>query len=104
MGWEFGMGRIRRAMLVLAAAAGLGACSGPPMAKPGETLGHGTPSVDSYLRDGQDSSLQAMLARCGRIPQAPAASQTQGLPAACAQLQRTLRNQPGNAVRPGRAP
>ena len=72
------------------------------MAKNGERLGYGTPGVSAYVRNDEDNSLQAMLARCNGVAQASAASETRGLPAACGQLQRTLRNQPGNTVQPGR--
>ncbi len=102
MNWRFRVGKAGRLAPFLAVAATLGACSGASMSKSAETLGYGTPGVSAYGQDGEDESLQAMLARCNGVPQASAASEVRGLPAACAQLRRTLRNQPGNAVQPGR--
>lgn len=77
---------------------GLAACSGPQTGKNTGVLGYGTPDISNYVGDDQTKSLQAQLDRCSKVPQAGAASQTQGLAAACGQLQRTMRNQPGNAV------
>lgn len=88
---------------VLVIALALSACSGQQAGKGTGMLGYGTPGVSSYVEDSQATSLQAQLDRCSKVPQAGAASQTQGLPAACGQLQRTLRNQPGNAVEPAGA-
>lgn len=82
---------------------GLAACSGQQAGKDTGVLGYGTPGVSSYVGDGEATSLQVQLGRCSQVPQAGAATQTQGLPAACGQLQRTLRNQPGNAVEPAAA-
>ena len=102
MTWRFRVGKVARLALFVAVAAALGACSGAPMSKSDKMLGYGTPGVSAYGQNGEDRSLQAMLARCNGVPQASAASEVRGLPAACAQLQRTLRNQPGNTVQPGR--
>ncbi len=86
---------------LLCVAASLGACSPSSPRTNGEMLGYGTPGVSAYVSGDNDASLQAQLARCDQVPQAGSASQTQGLPAACGQLRRTLRSQPGNSVQPG---
>lgn len=91
------------AAIILAAALGLAACSGQPDKKDGQLLGYGTPGVSAYVQGDQAGSLQAQLDRCGQVPQASTATQTQGLAAACGQLQRMLRNQPGNSVQPAGA-
>lgn len=78
----------------------LAACSSQPARPPAGLLGYGTPGVDRYVRDGQAGDLQAQLDLCRRVPQPRADMQTQGLPAACGQLRRTINNQPGNAVQP----
>jgi len=96
------------AATVLAAALGLAACSSQPERRDGQVLGYGTPGVSAYVQGDQAISLQAQLDRCGQVPQAgtatqTTATQTQGLAAACGQLQRTLRNQPGNSVQPAGA-
>ena len=83
---------------VLVIALALSACSGQQASK-GGVLGYGTPGVSGYVGEDQATSLQAQLERCGQVPQDGVASQTQGLAAACGQLQRTLRNQPGNSAR-----
>lgn len=88
----------------LALALGLAACAGPGQDPAPGMLGYGTPGVSAYVRDDEASSLQAQLERCRGVPLADAAGRTEGLPAACGQLHRTLRNQPGNAVQPSRAP
>ena len=62
-------------------------------------LGYGTPGVASYMGDGQAGSLQARTGQCQQVSHGGAAAQTSGLAAACSQLHRTLRNQPGNSVR-----
>ena len=61
-------------------------------------LGYGTPSVSTYVGANQTGGLQAELDQCRQVPQTGATTQTQGVSAACRQLQRTLRNQPGNTV------
>ena len=96
-GWKLG-----RLAPFVAMAAALGACSGASMSKSDETFGYGTPGVSAYGQNGENESLQAMLARCSGVPQTSAASEVRGLPAACGQLQRMLRNQPGNTAQPGR--
>lgn len=79
-------------------ALGLASCAGPGRdAAPG-LLGYGTPGVSAYMPEDRAASLQAMRASCEGVPPADP-SATQGLPAACDQLHRTLRNQPGNAAR-----
>jgi len=62
-------------------------------------LGYGTPGVSAYMAADQPGGLRAELDRCRGVPQAGAAMEAQGLGAACDQLHRTMRNQPGNAVR-----
>lgn len=95
-------------MLVLALGAGVAACSASAPNKDGGLLGYGTPGVSGYVQDGRDSTLQAELERCRGVGLPDAAGQagrqTGGLEAACNQLRRTARNQPGNAVQPARAP
>lgn len=83
---------------ISAAALGLSACSAPQATSGTGILGYGTPSVSSYVGENEAGSLQAELDQCRRVSQADTATQTQGLPAACRQLQHTLRNQPGNTV------
>ena len=84
--------------VVCAAALGLTACSAPQATSGTGILGYGTPSVSSYMGENQGGSLQAELDQCRQVSQVDAVSQTQGLPAACRQLQHTQRNQPGNIV------
>ena len=84
---------------LLVALAALGACSGPQTRQEAGLLGYGTPGVSTFGQGTPVSTLQEELDRCSRVPQAGAVAQTQGLPAACSQLQRTVRNQPGNTVR-----
>ena len=89
----------------LAVAASLAACSGQPTRQDAGHLGYGTPGVSSYVSNGEPTSLQALLDRCRQVPRMDAAvGQTEGLPAACGQLHRTLRNQPGNAAQSARTP
>jgi hypothetical protein len=93
--------RVRQGLTVaavFAAALGLAACSGQQASSGTGMLGYGTPSVSSYTGDDQAGGLQAELDKCRQVSQADAARQTRGLAAACSQLQRTVRNQPGNAV------
>jgi hypothetical protein len=85
---------------LLPAVLGLAACGATPLQTHAGMLGFGTPGVSAYAPDGDAPSLQAQLERCERVPQAGSAGQTQGLPAACNQLRRTVRNQPGNSVQP----
>ncbi len=90
------LGRLTAALV---ASAALSACSGPQTSKEAGLLGYGTPGVSLHGQGAPALTLQEELDRCRGVPQASAASQTQGLPAACSQLQRTVRNQPGNTVR-----
>ncbi len=90
------LGRLAALLVALPA---LAACSGPTTNREAGLLGYGTPGVSSYGQGATAATLQEELDRCSRVDQAGAASQTQGLPAACNQLQRTARNQPGNTVR-----
>lgn len=76
----------------------LNACAGPPTVPAGGMLGYGTPGVSSHLRDGAGETVQALLERCRTVPAATSASAPQTLEAACDQLRRTSRNQPGNAL------
>ncbi len=89
------------AMLALA---GLAACSGQPATRAADHLGYGTSGVSSYVGDSEAMSLQAQLDRCRQVPLVGADTRTEGLPAACSQLRRTMSNQPGNTVAPGRTP
>ncbi len=84
----------------LVASAALSACTGPQTSKEAGLLGYGTPSVSTYEQGAPASTLQEELDQCSGVPQTAATSQTQGLPAACGQLRRTVRNQPGNSVQP----
>lgn len=77
----------------------LAACSAGPSGPHAGMRGYGTPGVESYVSTDQARDLQAQLHACRDVPLEGAAAQTKGLPAACGQLQRTVRNQPGNAVR-----
>lgn len=90
--------------VALALGASLAACAPSSPYKVAGRLGYGTPSVSAYVEGERDSTLQAELRRCERVGEPAPAGQTQGLPAACDQLRRTVRNQPGNAVQPARAP
>lgn len=93
--------RLGRLVAALVASAALSACSGPQTSKEVGHLGFGTPGVSSYLGGPEATDLQALQARCRQVPQpAGTTSQIEGLPAACAQLQRTGRNNPGNSVQP----
>ena len=89
---------VGRLLAALIAAAALGACSGPPSNKTAGPLGFGTPGVSSVMQESPAATLREELDRCSRVQRTRAASQTQGMPAACAQLERTARNQPGNTV------
>ena len=82
-----------------AAASGLSACSAPQTERSTGVLGYGTPDVSSFTGVDQAGGLQAELDRCRQASESDVASQTQGLVAACRQLERTRRNQPGNTVR-----
>ena len=87
-----------RSVVALGLTLGLGACAAAPPRTGTAILGYGTPGVSSYVQGDEATSLQAQLDRCRQVSDPAAASQTQGLAAACGQLRRTLRNQPGNAV------
>ncbi len=89
-----------RLIAALVASAALSACSGPQTSKEVGLLGYGTPNVSTYEQGTPASTLQEELDRCRGVPPTAATSQTQGLPAACGQLRRTVRNQPGNSVQP----
>ena len=84
---------------ILLAVAALSACSGSQPNKAAGLLGYGTPGVSSYGQGTPATTLQEELDRCNAVSDLGAASQTQGLLAACSQLKRTARNQPGNTVR-----
>ena len=83
---------------VCAAALSLAACSGPQANGGTGMLGYGTPSGASYMGGGQAGGLKAELDQCQQVSHGGAAAQTPGLVAACRQLHRTMRNQPGNSV------
>lgn len=83
---------------VFAAALGLAACSGPQAGGGTGMQGYGTPGVSTFMGNDQAGSLQAELERCRQVSQADASTQAPGLVAACRQLQRTQRNQPGNTA------
>ncbi|MXP65299.1 hypothetical protein E0493_18285 [Roseomonas sp. M0104] len=91
----------RHATLVLAllAVATLAACAKPqPVPQPG-LLGVGTPGVASHMPAEEPTSVQALLERCGPMPpESGTPPRPQSFAAACEELQRTLRNQPGNSV------
>lgn len=83
--------------VVLAASLALAGCAGQPHGQAPGPLGYGTPDVSTYVPANRADNLRAMRARCeGVLPAEPVA--TQGLPAACDQLRRTQRNQPGNSM------
>lgn len=85
----------------LALAVGLAGCSASTVQTSPVHLGYGTPGVSAYVNGMEAMDFKAMAARCSQVPQAAmTANQIEGLPAACAQLQRTAHNQPGNAVQP----
>ena len=84
--------------VVLGLTLGLGACASSSPRTDTAILGYGTPGVSSYVQGDEATSLQAQLDRCREVSDPAAASRTQGLAAACGQLRRTLRNQPGNVV------
>ena len=84
---------------ISAAVSGLSACSAPQTERSTGLLGYGTPDVSSFTGVDQAGGLQAELDKCRQASEADVASQTQGLVAACRQLQRTQRNQPGNTVK-----
>ncbi len=88
-----------RSVVVLGLTLGLGACASSSSPRTDTAvLGYGTPGVSSYVQGDEATSLQAQLDRCRDVSDPAAANQTQGLAAACGQLRRTLRNQPGNVV------
>lgn len=86
--------------LALPAALSLASCATDTVQPQSGMLGFGTPGVSAYTAEGDRPSLQAELDQCGRVPQTASASPVRGLPAACDQLRRTSRNQPGNSVQP----
>lgn len=102
MRWSFDLKQVVAFTPVLAAALSLAACATSPEIGSGKVLGYGTPGVSRYVHDDRDDTLQAQLDRCNQVPQAGVTGETQGLPAACGQLRRTLRNQPGNTAQPAR--
>lgn len=83
----------------------LSACAEKSAAADPVLRGFGTPGVSAYLGDEQVSSLQALLDRCQAVSQGSApSSDSKGLAASCAQLHRTMHNQPGNMVQTGATP
>lgn len=67
------------------------AASGCAASVPSGHLGYGTPGVSQFVPTGEADSLSAQVVRC-RTPSSPE------MAASCAQLQTTMRNQPGNVV------
>lgn len=92
--------RVPGALLLLGI--GLAACAQSPPQTDKGMLGYGTPDVSAYADGG--TTLQAQLETCRSVPRPSSPGQTQGLAAACAQLDRMMRNQPGNSVQPARTP
>ena len=92
--------RVTGSLLLLGGS--LVACAPSSPRKGVGTLGYGTPGVSAYAESGD--TLRAQLDTCRGVSPPASPGQTQGLPAACEQLNRTVRNQPGNSVRPARAP
>jgi len=93
----------RGSLAALLAAASLAACAGPPPVPANGILGYGTPGVSSYPNAGQGDSLGSLMERCRTVPASAGPPRPQSLEAACDQLHRTVRNQPGNSVDPARA-
>lgn len=91
---------VRIVLALIPAVLGLSACSAGSPGPHAGMLGYGTPSVAAYVPADEGASVRAELQLCDRVPPPGSAGRTQGLPAACDQLRRTLRNQPGNGVRP----
>lgn len=84
---------------MLAALLGLAACSGPRRETIQGQGGVGTPDVSAYMPAGQATSLHALLNQCRQISgQSSPGSEDRGAAASCAQLRRSLHNQPGNAL------
>lgn len=84
-------------VVVLAAAFGLASCARQGHEAGSQPRGVGVLGVSSY-RDGESAtSLQALLDRCA-APRQAGSSPGEDLGAACDQLRRTMRNQPGNSV------
>jgi hypothetical protein len=96
---------ISKRLLMTLVVLGLTACAGQSPGSGGELSGVGTPGVSAYVGENQATSVQAMLYRCRQVPQqSDPAPGDRGLSAACAQLRRTLRSQPGNTVEAGATP
>jgi hypothetical protein len=90
-------------LAALLAAALLTAYAGPPSVPANGILGYGTLGVSSYLNAGQGDSLGSLMERCRTVSASAGLPRPQSLEAACDQLHRTARNQPGNSIGPARA-
>jgi len=89
--------RVPSVAAMLAVSLGLAGCAEQPNGQAPGPLGYGTPDVSTYVPANRADNLRAMRARCEGVPPAEPTA-TQGLPAACDQLRRTQRNQPGNSM------
>lgn len=90
-----------RGRRLLEAAAGLALLSGCATPAPEATTGLrgvGTPGVSAYPAGASATTVDALVARCRQAPRATEPTETDDLAAACAQLRRTMHNQPGNAA------
>ena len=86
------------AFLAVLSVIALTGCAQAPQVQPGQVLGYGTPGVSTYLPADEATTAQALLDRC-RTTYPPVPNPTpQTFEAACDQLRRTARNQPGNTV------
>lgn len=93
--------RTSRLFAASCALAGLSGCAAPAPAPSGEMPGFGTPGVESMLPAGAAPDLASLLRYCdAAAPASPAVPRPRSLAAACDQLRRTRRNQPGNAAPP----
>lgn len=91
--------RVVPALLTVSA---LAACAGDQSAARPDLRGVGTPSVASHMTAEQATDLQALLERCRQVPwQSSTPPRPQTVEAACDELHRTVRNQPGNSVSAG---
>lgn len=81
------------------------ACAGAQPTASSNLLGVGTPGVASYMPAEQATDLQALLEQCRQVQrQSSTPPQPQTMEAACEELHRTVRNQPGNSVPAGGMP
>lgn len=85
--------RLNLQFAALSVVIGCTACAGPQQAP--SSRGVGTPGVSAYVPHDQATTSQELLDRCRQAPQAV---DNEGLSAACDQLKRQERNQPGNSA------